>query len=425
MFVVEAYRDAALIAFSYLLFSLYLAALFVAIPVGMLPGGPHFLENPAVPVIWLACGWTLFVVLYRLMIRDVPMTGAWLTLTVAAGCLAIGTLFSGALGAGFRGLGGSAEGSLGRLAYHWITLLVSMLAVTVPSIAFWGRLKSLGVPSLAQIVLCLFLPVALFALSPAVLPRLGLPGRPPVEYLAATGRMMAVTLAVLLAVSLAGGSAIWYLFEKRKKASHPDLMIIEDLLDILFNLEDADRDWRSLGVRRLVTDRLEDAAVCLEAMLPAKFSPIDPDLASAALPAFSEKARHFRLLKLLVMIPEEAERDRLVEELRICLLCALRGAWGSLPGVPAGELPKRRSWREISVSLAVAVAPFATLAGLALADNPLLQGENATYAFLGSFLWAAVSLAVVFDPLLGSKIESVKSFLEALRKALGKTENPG
>ena len=207
---------------------------------------------------------------------------------------------------------------------------------------------------------------------------------------------------------------IGYAFDRRMRVRLPELMILGNLLEILVELEDPEKDWRNPALRRLVVRKLEDIAHCLERRMLIRLTAIDANMDPALQAAFARKALHIRSLKLPVLLPIEGSRDQLVSQIRECLAKTVRGAWGDFPERTEAESRRRKSWGQAVVSLTVALSPF-LVAVVIHYSNPGLYKDQGEYALWGSFAWAAVSLAVIFDPLLGSKIASAKEFLDLAR----------
>jgi hypothetical protein len=290
--------------------------------------------------------------------------------------------------------------------FYSAALMIAHLSMVFFLLAYQMRL------TLSRLILVIFAPLAFYSIFVAVWTATG--RNTHLDFLVLCGRRLLFVFAAFQTAYFVGGAMIGYAFDRRMRTRLPELMILGNILEILVELEDSAKDFRDPGLRRIVVRKLEDVAHCLERRMPNRLTPVDASMDPVLQAAFARKALHVRSLKLPVLLANEDSRVRMVGLLRECLGKAVRGAWGEFPERLEGETPPRKSWRQAAVSLSVALLPLIAVIVVYCWRRSLFN-EQAAYVLWGAFAWAAVSLAVIFDPLLGSKIASAKEFLNLAR----------
>ena len=125
-------------------------------------------------------------------------------------------------------------------------------------------------------------------------------------------------------------------------------------------------------------------------------------------------AEYFRDLKKWVTMPRHDTREQFIGRLAHATVSLADGAWDAIPTAETpASTPRRRLQQAAQIlrGIVVSALPLAALFGL----NTLgvtIPVAFAQYVYLGAFLWAAIGLIALLDPLYSAKLEALKNVVQ-------------
>jgi hypothetical protein len=213
--------------------------------------------------------------------------------------------------------------------------------------------------------------------------------------------------------------------QSRKQRFHARGVIIDQLLNILYDLEDdlEQFDWTKFWYRASLTRQLEVVASCIESHFPRHFLTGAQETDRWVDRSTTEMANGVREMIKWIVAPNANTYEGLKARVIKYFTAALASEWGEFDRVPAQELSPKQSVKDRVTSavtaLLTAAVPVLLLLllrrlGVVVAE-PLL-----TYLTVGSYIWAALSLLSRLDPQYAAKLGALTDLTKIL--PLGKTK---
>ncbi len=211
--------------------------------------------------------------------------------------------------------------------------------------------------------------------------------------------------------------AILPLTERRASSRYPDTVVITELLNTLYLLENQPQRWTAFDFKRDLMLRLENTATCLQHYLPRCLRSGD-----AATDAWMENsaqrmAAALRSMKKDILAPKMDSRDNCLEHLKINFTCAVTGDWD---GFERSELEALSSSqvlnhvREISLTLMRGSVPLLIL-WLIQKTSLALSGTTLDYAMLICVAWLTLTLLPLIDPNFRGTLGTLKEVRDILK----------
>lgn len=226
-------------------------------------------------------------------------------------------------------------------------------------------------------------------------------------------------LAVLsvMAISTFGFSV--YITQRRS----PDALIIEDLGILIRDLQTGVP--LTLTARHRLLARLETLAIRFQRDMFRYYVTGDPTTEVWVKEELEKMAAALREIKRKLAFASVSTVGDIADELRMLLHSALRTDWSAFPRSELPRLSRRQKWlRVLHFVRACLVAALPLLLMYLLQSLEFVVEEKLTaYITIGAYLWAVVSLLFMLDPVMNTKVTTLREALGSVTKLTsGKSE---
>ena len=212
----------------------------------------------------------------------------------------------------------------------------------------------------------------------------------------------------------------------REKTLHPDAIMIDGLITLLFLVEKRPADWTKLAFKRRIIRELENIAICIQNDLPGQLSAYDEVTDVWLTEEVSWIAASFRKKKKWILTPKSDTRNQFMREIANEFIYVASGEWDKLGRSEPERVPRSQKSlsriKGILSGLFMGFTPVIIL--LIIQQTPLaIMGPIAEYLTVGVIIWASLSMLAIFDPHYSDKISSL-STITNLIPGLKKANNP-
>jgi hypothetical protein len=220
-----------------------------------------------------------------------------------------------------------------------------------------------------------------------------------------------------------GGVSLGRTIQWRRRALHPEAVVVCTLLDMLTILEDHPVEWIDTAHRQKLLSNIENTATCIQCNLYRNLRIKDRLLAYWVKERTGKIATAMRGLQKWVLAPNGNTRADLIKRLSAHLSHAAVGEWDLLEQAEPEKVSGKQFWwtRVIPTFRAVLSGAVLIVGFFYMQRTPLaLQGPIAEYVKIGVFLWAALSVLSILDPKYDVKISGLKDIGQLLIPGKGK-----
>jgi len=257
------------------------------------------------------------------------------------------------------------------------------------------------------------------------------------------GVLGAVTTTVYIVVFLALALSSILLrsqLEARRRSTLPEASVIVGLLDLMTMAARQAGRQPDTEIRSVLMTRIENLADAAERGLPRRLRTGDHASDVWLLSTTKGIAEAFRTLKKLVALPvapqtsaptrtwPDARRgswEQLQETLSSAFVIALRGDWAGLPQAESPRITRPQRLLQIVRffrTIFTALVPALVLWVIDRYHLVQISTEVHTWIFLGVLLWAVVSLLILVDPNVATKLTAMKSIRSTFDLSKGDSE---
>lgn len=198
----------------------------------------------------------------------------------------------------------------------------------------------------------------------------------------------------------------------RARRSFPQAFLTHVMVELLRTAEGA--RWPDIHERWGVARKLESVVGAMERALRRSSGDLQTD--AWVKHSCARIVAALREQKKRVLFPQEDTREEFLRFMTHALTCVVAGRWAALAQVDVPPISKLNWALWLAKGVRMVLTGFAPLAGVVILQRTSLQVSEPTYhaLFLAGLLWAAISLLVLIDPDLGSRINMFKDLRNVL-----------
>ena len=205
-----------------------------------------------------------------------------------------------------------------------------------------------------------------------------------------------------------------FVWRKQEYFTHPDAIIVDELLKILDTSEKVIK-WRDLKKRQQIINRLENIAACIQTGIPQRMRSSDSITNSWQRKVAREIAAEIRSLKKWVCVPRADTREQFIKRINKILICIATSDWDSLERAKPEKGFQLLQTRITNLGHVSFRALFLPLIFWVFQQTPLaLKGQSADYLTMGVFVLASLTFLTEFDPHFGARLSVLKEVVQLL-----------
>jgi hypothetical protein len=194
-------------------------------------------------------------------------------------------------------------------------------------------------------------------------------------------------------------------------------MIVDGLINILAEVDNASAHWAEVAIRKKILTGLEEVSLCIQHDLYKRLRSGDLVADKWFEQVTKEIAASLRAKKLWVLNPKLDTRFQLSQNITSALLSIANGNWDSVEKTQPEKISTRQWWgnRIINTVRVLIVGGFPLGLLWLIQLSPLALGNPISdYAMGGAILWLLFTAITTFDPLFAVKIDALKEIVNLL-----------
>jgi hypothetical protein len=201
-------------------------------------------------------------------------------------------------------------------------------------------------------------------------------------------------------------------FERSTRRMFPTAVIVNELVDLLYQTETKSKRWPEVDFRRELLFRLNVIAVCIERHLSQSLLTDEEIVNGKIKETCARIAADVRATASSVVFSKRDTEETFKTYLTQCLIHVDGGQWGLMKQTKpqAVSTPKRLRTRAKAILTGVLSASIPLVGLVFLWRWSIVEGPLLGYLTGGSVAWAALSLISQLDPDYGNKLRALEKF---------------